>query len=274
MSTVKRKVCILLTCFNRKDKTVNCIKSLLRGSDGLDLEFIVVDDNSLDGTVKALQELEANVLIYHGDGNLFYSGGMNMAMDVAKKRNAEAKYDFFALVNDDVLFDDGALQRIIENCDDKVIVGAMRDTDGNCSYGGIKYDKGIHYHFVTPADTDRNCDTFNANCVVIPGRIFMAVPIMDKAYKHSLGDFDYGLSIKHAGYPIEVSDHFAGTCNDNPPEGGWTDRSLSRLERIRQKESIKGAPFKPWFHFLRKNFGVSQAIVSSLTPYVRILLGL
>ena len=156
---------------------------------------------------------------------------------------------------------------------DTVLVGAMRGGDGHCTYGGVKYTSGIHYKMITPEDDDRQCDTFNANFVAVPAGIFNSVPIMDSHYRHSLGDFDYGLSIKRAGYRIEVMQAYAGICENNPSSGTWRDVGLSRLERLKKKESIKGAPFKQWFYFLNKNFGLFYAILYSITPYIRIIIG-
>ena len=301
----------MLTCHNRKEKTVKCIESLVRGNEA-DIDFIVVDDGSTDGTKEALEELERSLLtpketdsrikVISGDGNLFYSGGMRKAMEEAKRdaKNDRAA-DVYVLANDDAEFDVRVLDEVCgglihvdeqstvdfaeSNANDNrrkneivhgrtvVAVGAMRDSAGNCSYGGVKYTKGIHYKKVTPTDEDRTCDTFNANFVAIPNHIFMEMPIIDPVYRHSLGDFDYGLQIKKAGYPIEVTDHFVGTCDNNPSKGTWNDRTLSRIERIRKKESVKGAPAKQWFYFLKKNFGLLYAIVYSVTPYIRIMLG-
>lgn len=270
------KIAILLTCHNRKEKTVNCIKKLCQNT--ADISFIVVDDGSSDGTIQALFELRKDLpsskklAIIRGDGNLFYSGGMRLAMEHARN-NISA--DIYMIINDDVEFEEGIIDRICESgiSNDKVYVGAMKNTSGNCSYGGVKYIKGIHYTTVTPESQDRHCDTFNANCVVIPCDIFKSVPIMDSHYIHSLGDFDYGLSIGKSGYSIEVLDFYAGTCDNNPSDKTWRDTGLSRIERIRKKESVKGAPFKPWFYFLKKNFGITYAIIYSLTPYIRILIG-
>lgn len=319
------KVCVMLTCFNRKDKTLNCIKSLISGNK-CQVDFIVVDDGSTDGTGAALEDLakelyerdseHASIEVIAAAGGLYYSGGMRRAMEAAKARYGSIgnnttrndayqpetgdndiekescqEPDFYILANDDVEFDRGVLdglmhaQSVNEHKENDltgdltphgsqtVIVGAMRDDSGKCSYGGIKYYSGIHYKQIGPDAADRGCDTFNANFVAVPKEIFKAVPIIDPVYVHSLGDFDYGLQIKKAGYRIEVTDHFVGTCNNNPSTGTWNDRNLSRIERIKRKESVKGAPAKQWFHFLKKNFGIGYACAYSVTPYIRILLG-
>lgn len=267
------KVAVLLTCHNRKEKTIKCINGLSLNE--AKVEFVVVDDGSTDETADALEQIGDCVTVIRGDGNLFYSGGMRKAMEYCKGQAGSTGIDadFYVLVNDDVEFDPGVLDKLEVLPRDKAYVGAMRDSNGKCSYGGIKYVKGIHYKTVTPNDPDRSCDTFNANFVAVPAEVFRNVPIMDSHYAHSLGDFDYGLSIGRAGYKIEVLDFYAGVCENNPSEKTWRDTSLSRGERFKKKESVKGAPFGPWFYFLKKNFGLGYACVYSLTPYVRILLG-
>lgn len=117
------------------------------------------------------------------------------------------------------------------------------------------------------------CDTFNANCVLIPWNIFLMLDNIDPAYTHSMGDFDYGFMARRAGYTIRVAHQFVGICDDNPTRGSWRDCTLSRGERLRRKESPKGLPFKEYFHYLRKNYGVFTAVIYSTIPYIRILIG-
>ena len=100
------------------------------------------------------------------------------------------------------------------------------------------------------------------------------MPIADKHYHHSLGDFDYGFALRQAGGRLYVSRDYVGECCDNPQTGTWHDRSLSIRQRIRKKESVKGDPAGPWFYYLKKHFGLFTAVKSSVTPYIRIFLGL
>jgi GT2 family glycosyltransferase len=111
------------------------------------------------------------------------------------------------------------------------------------------------------------------NCLLLDEETFRAVPNFDEHYIHSLADLDYGLTMKRMGIPVCVAPFYAGICEKNDPAGTWTDRSLSRRERFRRKAEPKGAPFQPWFHFLYKNFGLGQALLHGITPYIRILLG-
>lgn len=271
------KILVIFTCHNRKEKTENCIKTLVKGNPGFEFTIIAVDDDSKDGTWEMLDVMQQEYHIHplKGNGNLFYSGGMRMGMEYVLNELGEI-HDYLLIVNDDVSFYDGCVKKMVGQSREQggaVIVGAMCDREGHISYGAIKYIRGIKYKILDIEEWEVNADTFCANCVLIPYEAFQKVGIIDWNYIHSLGDFDYGLSLKRAGYPIHVSKEYVGACEDNPRAGGWQDTTLPRKERIRQKESIKGAPTRQWFYFLKKNFGLLTAVKGCITPYIRILIG-
>lgn len=270
-------VIVLLTCYNRCDYTKRAISKLVSGNSNCNFKFIAVDDGSKDGTIDMLNDLsaEVDISIINGGGNLFYSGGMRESM-MRVLEIEPSLYDYVLLINDDVIFFDKCIERMIDqNVEQKgaVIVGVCASDDGDLSYGGVKYDRGINYHFLGINDWTQKADTFNANCVLIPRDIFLKVPIMDAYYKHSLGDFDYGLSMSSLGFAIYPTKEYVGICNDNPIEGTWRDTRLPRIKRIRLKEMPKGSPRKQWFYFLKKNFNLRIAVIKSITPYVRIMMG-
>lgn len=272
------KVVVVMTCFNRKDKTVNCLKKLHEGNGANHYSYIVVDDRSKDGTVEAITELGySDVNIVEGTGSLFWNGGMHMGIDVAFK--TEPDFNYMLLVNDDVDFIPGCIDELVEyskslNKDGKecVVVGATKDDKGRFSYGGIKYTSGIKYEMLGPDKSDISCDTFNANCTLIPYEVMKKAGNVDPFYKHSMGDFDLGLRIRKDGTRIYVYHAYIGVCNDNPIDGTWQDPKLPVGKRFKLKESFKGLPFKDWFHYLNKNFGFITACLRSVTPYIKILL--
>lgn len=269
------KAVIILTCHNRREKTIKCLKSIIDGNKELEYTFVAVDDNSTDGTSEELGKLGADIIILEGDGNLFWNGGMHMGMEYAINHLSEA--DYFVMINDDVDFFVGSFDKMARALkgNTKVLVGATCDDKGHLSYGGTKYKggKSLELTMIGPDKSKVNCETFNANCVFIPREIFLKAGSTDPKYIHSMGDFDYGFRIHKLGYEINVYEAFVGSCNDNPVTGTWQDKSLPRLKRIKLKESFKGLPFSNWFRYLRKNFGLDVAIVRSITPYIKILLG-
>lgn len=271
---IMAKIAVLLTCYNRKNKTINCIKTLAEGNSKVDMRFVVVDDNSTDGTQDALLELPYKIKLIPGSGNLYWGGGMRHAMNFTMKK--VDNIDYVLLVNDDVSFYANAIEKMldeIETSQADVVVGACKDHNGNLSYGGVKKKSKIFAKFdhVEPG-SDKQCDTFNGNCVLIRRDVFKEAGLIDKELKHSMGDYDYGMTIKRKGYTIISSSEYVGECDDNAIAGTWQDRSLSRKERLKLKETTKGLPRKDWYYFVKKNYGVLSAMYHSATPYIKIMI--
>lgn len=271
------EVTVIFTCFNRKEKTVKCINSLVNYNSGIDFNFIIVDDNSSDGTRVAIRDLKCNVILILGGGNLYWAGGMRKGIE--KYLSGRIYSNYVLLVNDDVEFFPNIVESMIlesQGKKDAIIVGATCDEDGNFTYGAMQLifpRKRDLYRRIEPSKKMVECDTFNCNCVLIKDDIIRTVGNFDPIYTHSMADLDYGLNLRRHGYHIYSSEKYIGVCEKNSSTGTWTDKTLSRVDRIKKKESPKGAPFKEWFHFMKKNFGLLWAFKYSISPYVRIILG-
>ena len=270
------KIAVILTCFNRKEKTSKCISSLRNGNLEYDLDFIVVDDNSTDGTREELLRLGGAIKIIEGSGNLFWAGGMRVGIDYFFQNDDRSEY--VLLVNDDVEFKDNILQSLVAKSKqnkDAVIVGATCNSHGEFTYGGMVLEnpqkRGI-YRQVGIEESDTPCDLFNCNCVLLKSEIIREAGNFDPIYVHGMADLDYGLRLSRSGVLILSSDEYVGNCEKNSSIGTWKDKNLSRMERLRKKESPKGAPLKAWFYYVFKNFGLFQAIKYSVSPYIKILL--
>lgn len=271
-------VTAILTCYNRREKTVNCLKSLVEGNKNINFSFIVVDDNSSDGTVEAVQALGYNTHIIKGIGNLYWCGGMRKGIEYFLSSNPKDT-DFCLFVNDDVDFFNDSIEKMlkqINKLDNTVIVGATCDSYGDFSYGLRKLRSPIStvLESVLPNNQDIIGDTMNANCVLLRNSIIKLVGNFDSIYSHNFGDFDYGYLLTKKGYKLISSREYVGVCTNNSVVGTWRDRNLSLKQRIKLKESPKGGPFKEWWHFLYKNYGLFNAIFYSITPYIRILFNL
>ena len=266
----------LATCFNRKEKSINAIRSLTGGNPSLTIDFIIVDDNSSDGTSEALNKFD-NVIVLHGDGNLYYCGGMRMAIAAAKKTTQH--YDYCLLFNDDVEFYDHCIEYLVSKAkkQDAVWVGPTCDENGKLVYSGIvrksKY-RPKYKHLLSETDEGVECETLNGNCVLIPWHIFMDVDNMPSIYRQYFSDYHYGFEITRKGYKIMAPDQFIGMCKDDTKkEHSWRDPSLSIIERIQKKESVKGLPFREYFYYLNHNFNFLTAVVYSVSPYLKMLVG-
>ena len=271
-----KKVAVLLTCYNRKEYTVRAISKLNSGNPGLDLRFVVTDDASDDGTAEALEQLGVKLHLIRGNGHFFWGGGMRSSIDYALK-SAE-KIDYALFINDDVDFFDGAVQQMVKRLEDNsadAVVGATVDDKGEISYGGVRKDSKffVRLSHIKPSKEPIVCDTFNCNAVLIKADVFSEMGNLDSVYKHSMGDYDYGMGMRKRGYTIINTSDYIGKCNGNPIENTWLDSKLPKKERLRKKESTKGLPRGDWFHFVCKNYNFFAAVYHSMTPYVKILFG-
>ena len=119
------KIAALLTCFNRKDKTLACLQSLFRILP--DVDVYVTNDGCTDGTPESIRMLFPLVKIIEGTGNLFWSRGMHRSWSEAIKGN----YDFYLWLNDDIElypdFFDELMTFYKIGGNDSVIVGIIKN---------------------------------------------------------------------------------------------------------------------------------------------------
>ena len=108
------KIAVLLTCHNRKKKTLQCLNAL-NIQEGLEVDYnievFLVDDGSFDGTAEAIVACFPNVHIIQGNGNLYWNQGMRLAWDTAAKTK---DYDFYLWLNDDTILDKDAIINLID----------------------------------------------------------------------------------------------------------------------------------------------------------------
>ncbi|MFM2199534.1 MAG: hypothetical protein RLZZ505_2966 [Verrucomicrobiota bacterium] len=266
------RIAVLLTCHNRREKTLQCLRSLAAQTlpDGMHLETWLVDDGSKDGTQEAVLGEFPDTHVVRGDGSLYWCGGMRAAWREA----APSEPDFYLLLNDDTLLLPHALAGLLgitSSPRDRVIaVAAIRDPDRDeGTYGGIRIASGL----VAATGDKEVCDTFNGNAVMIPDAVFRELGMLHDAYTHGMGDFDYGYQATRRGIKVMQSAEFLGECPRNPMEGSWRDRSLGRKKRLRILSSPKGLPFREWMTFNRRNAGWRWPL-KTISPYVRVVLGL
>jgi GT2 family glycosyltransferase len=272
------RVAVILTCFNRRETTLNCLRALSQQTKKADV--YLTDDGSSDGTSDAVSKQYPEVKILQGNGNLFWVGGMRLAFESAMRGN----YDYYLWLNDDTILESDTLERLLtihqqlklQGRFDSIVVGSTKDPiTGQASYGGaVKSSKWYSnkYNFVGASQSLQECDTMFGNCVLIPNSVASKVGNIDKAFIHSLGDLDYGLRAKNKGCSIWVAPGYVGTCSKNSIKNSWVDTKLSTLERLKKVTHIKAFPLKPWTVFCSRHSGFMWLIYWFL-PYLRAMIG-
>ena len=158
-----------------------------------------------------------------------------------------------------------------------IFMMALFDLKGNLTYAGVvresRWIPKCKIVFDPKPEQLITCETFNGNCVLIDYKVFLSLDNIDPVYTHGMGDYDYGFAASRNGYRIVVANFFCGICEETTEQGSWRDRSLSKLERLKKKNTTKGTPTKAWFHYLFKNYNIITALIYSVSPYIRIFLG-
>jgi GT2 family glycosyltransferase len=272
-------IAVVTACFNRRQTTLRCLRTLFEQSpEAARLEVHLLDDASPDGTAAAVACRYPQVHLLHGNGNLFWGGGMREAMSAADR----ATYDFMLWLNDDVQLAADAISQLLEAHravaraqpnQAHIIVGSLSDpAGGGFSYAGFRRKNRWHpaqLERARPAGGDLiNCDTMNGNCVLVPRSVVDKIGFIDPAFTHQLGDIDYGYRARRVGCRIWATPSPVGTCEPNRKPRRWRDRSLSFGERLRILNTPHGLPVRPWFTFMWRYAGPLGAALLLLS-YVK-----
>ena len=269
----KRRIAVILTCYNRKTKTVSCIKRLaeIGQSSSWHIEIFLTDDGSTDGTVEGLLSLNLDISMHilKGDGNLFWARGMNLAWSNALK---VASFDGYLWLNDDTILYDTIFDEIeftdyysLHNYKKRgVYVGSTRSTDTETfTYGGHFYKNRLLNTLgdIIPNKDIQNCEIANGNIAYVSKDVVDVLGIFHNGYIHG-ADYDYTYLAYKKNFPVLVMRGYLGECNnDHQSEGYVKFKSLSFKERINYLYSPKGLQFGGALLFQRRFFPYRYPLV-------------
>jgi GT2 family glycosyltransferase len=267
------RITAILTSYNRRDKTVACLRSYFDQElpDDFALDAVLVDDGSSDGTPEAVHALERPVEVIRGTGDLYWSSGMA----TAEERALESLPDYLLWLNDDVVLDRDAVKRLLDVAQSSeaavIAVGAVRDPDtGELTYTGVRRHRfhPLRFDAVTPQQPPAAVDTFMGNVVLIPRAAYTAVGPIDGDFDHAAADYDYGMRARRAGIVNLLAPSTVGTCGVDHSSTPWRDPSLPLKKRVGLLFGRKGVPPRTRARYLRRYGGPFWPIFWC-GPYIR-----
>lgn len=221
-----KSVAVLLTCHNRKNKTISCLYNLFdaykTARNYFDISVYLTDDGSVDGTDEEIKKLFPEVKILKGSGNMFWAGGMRNSWKEALKCN----YDAYLLLNDDTnvsynLFEELKIcheYSIIKYNSSGIYIGSTHDGENNFTYGGsVVTSKFLNtYRRLVPNGKIEECDLGNGNIMLVTKDVVKKIGIFSEDYTHAIADYDYTLTAIKNNIPVLVTANYCGVCsNDN-----------------------------------------------------------
>lgn len=267
---------IIFTCHNRREKTCDCIKSIQSQENIPEFDFYICDDGSTDDTVQRIKDICPTAVVLPGDGNLFWSRGMYVAMQAAVKKD----YKFYLMINDDVEFLPSMwtsiYQAYLDNTNSGIVGCTLSRVTGRQSYGGANFVTSKKGDYIGPMlAPDKNgyvsCDLANWNCILLDSAIVKNVGLIDNRYEHAMGDFDYSFRMKEKGYRLVLAKEYIGYCENNGITNTFKDHNLPRKKRIQKLFAANGLPMKSWRYFVFHYYQHGK-YRNFLVPYVKYIL--
>ncbi len=217
----KKRVALLIPVFNNLEFTKNCLgklDELLSTHPHSHLEFskIVIDDGSTDGTSDWIKSNFPDVILLQGDGNLWWSGGINMGATYANERG---DFEYVMLWNNDVQPADNyfaELDQLIPQLSEEVIIGSkiynMGENNVVWSFGGrfnprsgklymLGYEEPDGEQFASPVEAD----WLPGMGTLVPLKVIRKIGYWDAVnFPQYHGDSDFTYRAKLAGFELWV----------------------------------------------------------------------
>lgn len=228
-------IAVLMTCFNRKEKTVLCLEKLIEAKElhnecnetVINLSLFLTDDGCTDHTSDAVRKVwsNQNLSIIEGNGSCYWAGGMRMAWNEAMKQ--KEKWDFYLLLNDDTtvcpnVFDELLLTHnyALSTFGKGGIYSGITCSNNDRSritYGGDVFDTAARgtWHRVGVSDTPQLVDMINANILLVDASVVEKVGIFPDVYVHGCADTDYCMMVRRNCLPALVTANICGMCDDD-----------------------------------------------------------
>ena len=266
----KINIAVLMCCHNRVEKTLKSIEKIKisEGLESIGVDVYLIDDGSTDSTFEVISNKYPTINIYKKDGNLFWNRGMYCAWEYASKNN----YDYYLWLNDDTYVYKNSISKIINSSkkinNKSILVGSTVNIDGiEITYGGYS-PKG---EILKPNSELQECNWFNGNFVLIPREVFITIGNLDYKFRHSLGDFDYGIRAKKKNIKIFVEGEIVGICESHEKIPQWINRKYNVIKRFNNLYSPLGCNPIEYFIFECRRSNIYTGSLKFIAIHIRAL---
>ena len=127
-----KRVDVVVLNWNGWQDTIACLESLQR-QDYSHFNVLVVDNDSIDGSVEKIRQAMPSIELLQTGANLGFGGGCNAGIKPALARGA----DYVWLINSDATVDPGALSALVRMADLNPALGAV----GSVLYEADQHDQ-------------------------------------------------------------------------------------------------------------------------------------
>lgn len=215
------KLSVVLVNFNTRPFILKCIDSIFINNPNDDIEIIIVDNNSQDGSVSAIQSYYPHIKLIKNTNNVGYAKAINQGIKIAKG-------EYILLLNPDTIVFPDTLKIAINFMDKNPLAGVVTckveledgKIDPACHRGfptpwaSFCYFVGLErlfpksrlfgrYHLGwLPLDTIHEIDTPSGCFYLIRRSVIDEVGLLDENYFLFYEEVDWSYRIKQKGWKI------------------------------------------------------------------------
>lgn len=208
---------IIIVTWNSQEFIEKCLQSILEAKGSIDLETIVVDNASQDGTIKIIEKFKPEVRLISNQTNFGYARGNNQGIDVAKG-------EYILLLNPDVELQKNTLSLMLDFMEKHQEIDAVApqllNLDGSVQpscrefpdfstlfweFSGLSYlfpksrTAGAwrmgYFDFQSPREVDQPM----GSCLLLRRKVLEKVGVLDERFPIFFNDVDLCYRIKQSG---------------------------------------------------------------------------
>lgn len=226
------KIYVLTAVHNDIGDTRKLLKSLYSQT-FKNCEVYIVDDGSTDGTSSFIQKNYPQVNIIRGDGNLWWTGSLNLGLETILKIASNG--DYVWTINNDCIFRNDVLQKLY-NCLKKI--GNKMGIAGSIvldSKTREVWDSGVvvgwsKLRFSRSTDA-KKIDALSTKGTLYPIGVFKDIGLFDaKHFPHYFSDYEFSIRAKKNGYDLLICPE--AKIYNRSERTGNSELSFSRKSKI------------------------------------------
>ncbi|MDB3868621.1 glycosyltransferase [Candidatus Marinimicrobia bacterium] len=215
------KLSVIIVSFNVKSYLRQCLNSVLASTQIDDLEIIVIDNHSFDGSCNLLKNEYPQIKLIENKKNMGFSVAVNQGIDIAKG-------DYVCFLNPDTLIQEDTFSKLISHLKENPEVGCIGPKILNPD-GSLQ--KSCKRSFPTPLvalpkvlglsrifpkskwfgkynltyldeNTPHFVDAISGSFMLFPQELVESVGKLDESFFMFGEDLDYSFRVKQTGYKV------------------------------------------------------------------------
>ena len=198
---------VVIPCHNGVDLTAACIESLLDQKGRPELEILVVDNASDDGTA-GLGKLSTAVRVLPQERNLGFAGGVNAGIRAASA-------PLVLVLNNDTLAAPNLVQELVRILDQHPDLGAVAPVSNHVKgpallpIGNLGRDAAARHELASALGEEpplQDVDTLSGLCLLLPRATLARVGLFDERFGHgNFEDDDFSLRMRLCGMRLGIA---------------------------------------------------------------------